>query len=90
MNDKYWFEDTKNASLFAFKDGKYEEIAFIENPDIQIEDELSHRPDLISAHQSFKFSGEIEFQSSLLNYVRLFGFRYGVKVWLQTKFRKKR
>ena len=80
----------KKVMLFNIEDGKYEEVDFTGDIDIYIEDELSHRLDLIPAPQSFEFSGEFDFRSSLVNYIRLFGLRYGIKIWLQAKFRKKR
>lgn len=84
----------KNGTLYVLKDDKYEEVIHCKISDVQskicVEDELSHRPDLIPAPQSFEFSGEFDFRSSLVNYIRLFGFRYGINVWLQAKFRKKR
>lgn len=86
MDEDY---EVNNGTFFVLEDGEYKKISG-DIRGIHIEDELSHRPDLISTPQSFEFSGEFDFRSSLVNYIRLFGLRYGIKIWLQAKFRKKR
>lgn len=81
-----------NATFFSLKDGIYEKISVCDGiaiTEIYIEDELSHRPDLIPMPQTFSFTGEFEFCASLMALIRLFGFRYGVKEWFRMKFRKK-
>lgn len=85
--------NVKNGTLYVLNDGKYEEVIPFEITDVQsdiyIEDELSHRPDLVEYPRTFEFSGEVEFRASLMAWIRMLGFFEGIKVWLWTKFGRK-
>lgn len=90
-----WEEhNAKNGMLYVLNDGKYEEVIPFKITDVQsdihIEDELSHRPDLVEYPQTFEFSGEVEFRASLMAWIRMLGFFEGIKVWLWTRFRRKK
>ena len=58
----------KSATFYILKDGEYEKICD-GIQEINIEDELSHRPDLVPYPQSFEFSCEVEFRASLFTFI---------------------
>lgn len=87
MNENY---TVKNATFFVLNDGIYEkECVFNGIQEIHVEDELSHRPDLICKPQSFAFTGECEFRASLRFLIRLLGFYHGIKMWFEMEFKRK-